>query len=131
MFAAMTEKAKGGTDRTRGEGGRLASGTPRAPQAPPTLAEMNLTKKESARQLGRRNLTPDQLSLLRGRRYNRLKGPLGGDRKSSSQKVNLIAGRVSEVLGAEHGVSHKTIVNDGHFAAAVETLKPIVPGVDP
>ena len=38
-------------------------------------------------QLGRRNLTPDQMSLLRGRRYNRAKRQDGGhgDQKSGCQ----------------------------------------------
>jgi hypothetical protein len=37
-------------------------------------------------QLGRRNLTPDQMSLIRGRRYNRMKKPQGGDKKSETVK---------------------------------------------
>jgi hypothetical protein len=41
-------------------------------------------------QLGRRNLTPDQASLLRGRRYNRLKKSHGGDRRSNDQNDHLI-----------------------------------------
>ena len=32
-----------------------------------------------ANQLGRRNLTPDQRSIMRGRRYNRTKKAKGGD----------------------------------------------------
>src|SRR4051812_5133048 len=33
-------------------------------------------------QLGRRNLSPDQMSLIRGRIFNRTKSTRGGDRKS-------------------------------------------------
>ncbi|MBK9121474.1 MAG: hypothetical protein IPM18_17985 [Phycisphaerales bacterium] len=38
---------------------------------------------------GRRNLTPNQAALLRGRRYNRLKEQHGGDRRSSPQNEDL------------------------------------------
>jgi hypothetical protein len=40
--------------------------------------------------IGRRNLTPDQMSLIRGRRYNRLKNAQGGDHKSKDQNDTLV-----------------------------------------
>ena len=40
-------------------------------------------------QLGRRNLTPDQASYLRGLEYETAKQPYGGDRKSSAQNAHL------------------------------------------
>lgn len=68
-------------------------------------------------QLGRRNLDPRAMSLLRGRRYNRTKKP-GRPSEQPGQNV-----RVSAVaLAAEHGVNEKTIRRDGEFAEAVETL---------
>lgn len=72
-------------------------------------------------QLGRRNLDPKQMSLLRGRRYNRVKRPDGGhgDQKSVGHFVRPIA---SEAIAAEHGVDEKTIRRDGEFADAVKTL---------
>ncbi len=70
-------------------------------------------------QLGRRNLTPEQMSLLRGRRYNRTKKTHGGQRQASGQNVHL---KTAEELAEEHGVNEKTIRRDGEFAAAVETL---------
>lgn len=70
-------------------------------------------------QLGRRNLTQQQASLLRGRRYNRTKKDHGGDRRSSGQNVHL---KTAESLAAEHGVDEKTIRRDGEFAEAVKTL---------
>src|SRR4029453_82937 len=60
-------------------------------QIPFTTTAVSLPDRDAAmnwidaNQLGRRNLTPDQMSLLRGRRYNRAKRQYGGDRKSSPQ----------------------------------------------
>ena len=42
-----------------------------------------------ANQLGRRNLTPDQRSIIRGRRYNRMKKAQGGAREASGQSDHL------------------------------------------
>jgi len=74
-------------------------------------------------QLGRRNLDSRQMSLLRGRRYNRTKltpeqsGALQGE---GSDKMS--DPRSAASLAAEHGVNEKTIRRDGEFAEAVETL---------
>jgi len=70
-------------------------------------------------QLGRRNLDSRQMSLLRGRRYNRTKKTHGGQREASGQNVHL---KTAEALAAEHGVDERTIRRDGEFAEAVETL---------
>ncbi len=70
-----------------------------------------------ANQLGRRNLSPDQYSLLRGRRYNRTKKQHGGERESSAQNEHLP--KTAEALATRHGVSRETIKRDGQFAAAV------------
>ena len=70
-------------------------------------------------QLGRRNLDARQMSLLRGRRYNRTKKSHGGEREASGQNVHL---KTAESLAAEHGVNEKTIRRDGEFAEAVEAL---------
>lgn len=72
-------------------------------------------------QLGRRNLSPDQASILRGKQYNRLKGGRGGDRKSNRQNDGLICN--ADALGIKHGVSPRTIERDGQFAEAVEALE--------
>jgi len=68
-------------------------------------------------QLGRRNLDSRQMSLLRGRRYNRTKKP-GRPSEKPGQNVRVSA----DTLAAEHGVDEKTIRRDGKFAEAVETL---------
>jgi len=85
-----------------------------------------------ANQLGRRNLSPEAMSLLRGRRYNRTKNA-NGVRLDSGQLRQTVAAapkRTSASLGEEHGVSHRTIERDGRFADAVETLKPHVPDIE-
>ncbi len=71
-------------------------------------------------QLGRRNLDSIQMSLLRGRRYNRTKKTpreAGAMKGKASAKVAL-----ASELAAEHGVSERTIKYDGEFADAVEAL---------
>src|SRR5687768_9761458 len=79
-----------------------------------------------ANQLGRRNLTSDQASLLRGRRYNRVKKAHGGNRKSSPQNKGL---KTAETLAAQHGVSRATIERDGQYARAVEKVKKAAPDI--
>jgi N6-adenosine-specific RNA methylase IME4 len=77
-----------------------------------------------ANHLGRRNLTPDQRSLLRGRRYNRVKKKHGGDRKSEaaskSQSDTLID--TASIMAAENKVSRATIIRDGKRAREVAKL---------
>jgi N6-adenosine-specific RNA methylase IME4 len=82
-----------------------------------------------ANQLGRRNLTPDQAALLRGRRYNRLKKQHGGDRRSSPQNEDL-KGKTASRLAREHGVSRQTIERDGRFAEAVEKTRSLAPDLE-
>lgn len=72
-----------------------------------------------ANQLGRRNLTPEQMSLLRGRRYNRAKKDVG---RPEGNADNLSTLRTAEKLAEQHGVDEKTIRRDGKFAEAVEVL---------
>jgi hypothetical protein len=60
-----------------------------------TVREISLPDREAAadwidaHQLGRRNLTPEQMSLLRGRRYNRLRSSHGGDRKAAGSSRQI------------------------------------------
>lgn len=75
-----------------------------------------------ANQLGRRNLRPDQMSLLRGRRYNRAKKTASeaGAMKGASDKMS--EAHTAEQLAVQHGVTSRTIERDGKFAEAVEVL---------
>jgi phage N-6-adenine-methyltransferase len=91
--------------------------------------EMRFKSREEAadwidrNQLGRRNLDPRAMSLLRGRRYlrNRLPPEEAGARRKRPSDI-LSEGQAAERLAKEHGVSARTIERDGKFAEAVETL---------
>ena len=71
-------------------------------------------------QLGRRNLTPDQMSLLRGRRYNRAKKKHGGQIPGSRIDQNEPSIPTADRLAKEHGVSPATIKRDGKIAAFMD-----------
>jgi N6-adenosine-specific RNA methylase IME4 len=77
-----------------------------------------------ANQLGRRNLTPDQRSLLRGRRYNRTKKAQGGTGSNQfKQKLQSdTSADAATALALRHGVSRATVIRDGKRAAAVDKL---------
>lgn len=111
------------------------------------VVEMDLPDRSSAadwidrNQLVTRSLAPDQKSLIRGRRYNRLKGRGKGRWvknkyiESASEKLAQmrpweIRNGLSFVLGKEHGVSHYAIFRDGAFASAVEALSPLMPDLE-
>jgi hypothetical protein len=88
-------------------------------------------------QLDRRNLDPGEISLIRGRIYNRAKKKHGGDRKSDEARPKskghsdpLIGQSTASKVAAELNVSEKTIKRDGQFADAVETLKEVVPDIE-
>jgi N6-adenosine-specific RNA methylase IME4 len=99
------------------------------------VTDVELSDREAAadwidaNQLGRRNLTPDQAALLRGRRYNRMKKQHGGDRRSSPQNEDL-KGKTAARLAREHGVSRQTIERDGRFAKAIEKAAALDPDLE-
>lgn len=70
-------------------------------------------------QLGRRNLTPEQASYLRGMRYNQQKALRGSNLRADAQPIN-----VAETLATDYGVSSRTIKRDGEFAASLEQADP-------
>ncbi len=70
-------------------------------------------------QLGRRNLTAEQASYLRGMRYLQQKSARGSNLNVGASQRN-----VADRLGQEHGVSSRTIRRDGDFAAGLEKLAP-------
>ena len=73
-------------------------------------------------QLGRRNLTSESVSYLRGTWYELTKQSRGGDRKSSGHFDHL---KTETKLGAQFKASPKTIRRDAQFAKAVDTLSSI------
>lgn len=83
-----------------------------------------------ANQLGRRNITPDQFTLLLGRRYNRAKKAHGGTGANQYVQKDQIepSASTAEKLAAEHGVSPATVKRAGQYAEAVETVERAVPG---
>lgn len=72
-------------------------------------------------QLGRRNLSPEAASYLRGKRYLTEKQTHGGERtkKASDQSDRLVTARR---LGEEFKVGEATIRRDGQFAKAVDSI---------
>ena len=85
-----------------------------------------------ANQLGRRNITPDQFTLLLGRRYNRAKKAKGAPAGNSNaaKQIDQFDPVVStaDKLAAEHGVSPATVKRAGQYAEAVATVEKAVPG---
>jgi hypothetical protein len=71
-----------------------------------------------ANQLGRRNLTSDQRTIILGRRYNRTKRSHGAERggrgnQHTQQPQNLVSGQndhlpTAKTIATQHGVSEKT-----------------------
>jgi len=99
--------------------------------------EVELPDREAAadwidrNQLGRRNLKPDQMSLLRGRRHERAKGQRETNLKQNAPKgQNVTSVDQAERLGKEHGVSARTIKRDAQFAVAVEKVKTVDPNIE-
>ncbi len=102
---------------------------------PFTVREIELADREAARawirqnQLGRRNLTPEGLSYIRGQHYNEEKQAQGGahtsegDGTKADQKQTEAGGEKTEdVLAAFYKVAAKTIRNDASFAKALDAI---------
>ena len=85
--------------------------------------ELELTDRNQAinwiidNQLGRRNLAPWQMSILRGKRYNAEKKDNYSHPKSGDQIDHR---KTSARLAEQYGVSAPTIRRDGNFAIAAE-----------
>ena len=79
-------------------------------------------------QLGRRNLTPDRMHELRGKQYNlQKKLSRGGGDHSSAEAVeqklhNDTFDDTATRLAKEHKVSRSTIIRDGKYADALDTI---------
>ena len=68
-------------------------------------------------QLGRRNLTADWVSYLRGQEVKEAPREAGSRTDTSGKNVT----RLQELAG-EHGVDRRTLHRDAHFAEAVDTV---------
>lgn len=74
-------------------------------------------------QLGRRNLSPDMMRLVRGRLYNRNKEGKGGDIRTKTPKDQnepLVSHKTATKIAKQSGVSPITVRRDGEFAKVVE-----------
>ncbi|MBM3836305.1 MAG: hypothetical protein FJ403_24225 [Verrucomicrobia bacterium] len=77
------------------------------------------------------DLSADQASLLRGRRYNRTKKSRGGDGSNQHKQMGQNdTFATANRLAAQHGVSRETIKRDGAFATAVENVKAADPEIE-
>jgi hypothetical protein len=108
------------------------------------IREITLPDRDAAldwidkNQLGRRNLKPEQISLIRGRVYNRRKKAEhdGGKGKERSGGQDVPQSRptdrhkTAKAVAKEFDVSEKTIRRDGAFAMAVEAKKQEDPEIE-
>lgn len=81
-------------------------------------------------QIGRRNLSDAQLTILIGRQYEAEKKSHGGDRKStegrsSPQNEDLKIGsqKTARKIAEEHGISRATVERSGEFVKALDIAK--------
>ena len=77
-------------------------------------------------QAGRRQQTPQQLSVIRATLYEAAKGSHGGDHspdgKAKGQNVPLLS--TAENVGKKTGVSGKTVQRDAKYKAQLDKLTP-------
>jgi hypothetical protein len=96
------------------------------------VIEMEFADNEAAadwidrNQAGRRNATPDQLRLIRGRIYNRMKkaqgAPEGNQNRNIQRDQIEPVERTADKLAEQFKVSPATIKRDGQLAESVEAL---------
>src|SRR5262249_48297091 len=98
----------------------------------PTI-ELSLPDMETAKawminnQLGRRNLTPGQMSYYRGKQYE-LHKQLGfkGNQHTPAAGKSYQKQDTAKALAEQHHVAEKTIRNDAVFAKAVDTIAEVI-----
>ncbi|TAE03443.1 MAG: hypothetical protein EAZ97_01475 [Bacteroidetes bacterium] len=76
-------------------------------------------------QLGRRNLSNEQASYLRGKKYH-AKKMISGTRTDLTQNLRKVE-RTDNMLAQEYGVSPRTIINDAQFAQAIDKIGEVNP----
>jgi phage N-6-adenine-methyltransferase len=81
-----------------------------------------------ANQLGRRNLTRDQFTLLIGRRYNRVKKAAHSGANQHTEVTDKMSTTTAETLATDYGVTERTVRRAGQFADAVEVINHAAPG---
>ena len=99
-------------------------------------AELDLPDREAVEnwidtnQLGRRNLSPDVASLLRGRIYNRVKKSEGTNQHTNRGRQSGGPSKTSDTFAIQYGVGSRTIERDGQFARAVDVVKEADAGIE-
>lgn len=76
-------------------------------------------------QIGRRNLSPDMMSYIRGRMYNRMKkvkGGTGANQYKEQIGQNDLSANTAEIIAKQTGVSEKTVKRDEQYFKAVEKV---------
>lgn len=108
------------------------------PEIPFKTREMNFPDKWAAfdwmyaKQLGRRNLSDENRTYIIGKMYEARKLTHGGDRKSNSQIANLNSKRTprtDEILAAEIGVNHSTVIRSEKFSKGIDAIREMSPDV--
>jgi hypothetical protein len=101
------------------------------PEIPYKTREMDFPDKWAAfdwmykKQLGRRNLTENQRTILIGKMYEARKQSHGGQIPGSSQTGNTIPSRVSEQIADELGVGKNTVIRAEKFAKGFERIREV------
>lgn len=76
-------------------------------------------------QLGRRNLSPEQMSYLRGLKYRNERQAIGRPGQADSTTLSdEKRQRTNEKLAKEFNVSSRTIIRDGEYAEGIDRLEP-------
>ena len=80
-------------------------------------------------QLGRRNLTPEQMSYLRGLKYRNERQVAGrptqdGVSVGQDEQETKVAQRTREKLAKQFNVSPRTILRDGDYSEGIDRLTP-------
>ena len=95
------------------------------------LSEISLDSLDAAKawmianQLGRRNLTPEQMSYYRGEQYN-LQKRQGKRTDITSDQSEQKSQTTAERLADQHHVSAPTIRRDGAYAGGIEVLAQVL-----
>lgn len=103
------------------------------PEIPYKIREMDFPDKWAAfdwmykKQLGRRNLTENQRTILIGKMYEARKQSHGGQIPGSSQNGNTMPSRVSEQIADELGVGKNTVIRAEKFAKGFERIREVDP----
>jgi site-specific DNA-cytosine methylase len=95
------------------------------------IIEMNFADIDEAKdwmdknQIGRRNLSPDMMSYIRGRMYNRIKkvqGGTGANQHKEQRGQNDPSAKTAEIIAQQTGVGSRTIKRDEQYYNAVNKV---------